>query len=47
MSSGPFLNILSHDSSKKCEDSLEVSLTSYGLIEIYQLLMETSTKIID
>jgi len=47
MSLGTLLDILSHGPFKESEDSLEVSLNSYGLIWTYQLWMETSTRIID
>jgi hypothetical protein len=46
MSLVTFLNLLSRDPFKKSEDGLEVSLTSYGLVIIYHLQMETSTRII-
>jgi hypothetical protein len=36
MSLGTFLNVLSHGPFKKSENSLEVSLNSYGLIRTYQ-----------
>jgi chaperonin GroEL (HSP60 family) len=47
MSLGTVLSILSRDLFKKSEDSLEVNLNSSGLIRIYQLSMESSTRIID